>query len=117
MAAASPYLTVYRDGRPMSITGLEQFVGRVGNCKGSATREGDTLKALILRGGGFWNRRLAGLVRRAAISTRMASRSPLSSLPIRLIVDLTGDGLARSLGVYRFWPNLSCAPIAQLRSA
>jgi hypothetical protein len=34
---------------------LEQFVGRGGSCKGSATREGDTLKAMILRGGGFWN--------------------------------------------------------------
>jgi hypothetical protein len=42
----------------MSITGLEQFVGRVGNCKGSATRESDTMKAMILRGGGFWNWRL-----------------------------------------------------------
>jgi hypothetical protein len=50
------------------------------------------------------------------MSTRRASRRPLSPLSMRLVVDLTGDGLARSLGVYRFWPDLSCAPAAQLSS-
>jgi hypothetical protein len=50
-AAASPYLIVYRSGRPMSATGLEQVVGRVGHRKSSfaldssATMESDTLKA------------------------------------------------------------------------
>ena len=45
------YLTVYRDGRPISVTGLEHFVGRVGNhlgsfvLQGSATMEGAVLKA------------------------------------------------------------------------
>jgi hypothetical protein len=100
-ATASPYLTVHRDGRPINITGLGQFVGRVGNCKSSATREGDTLTAMILRGGEIWNWRLGRSAAEGGYVYTHGEQQPLSSLPMRLTVELTGDGLARSPGVLR----------------
>jgi hypothetical protein len=48
------------------------------------------------------------------MSLRIASHRRLS--PLHIKVELTNDGanLARSLGVYRFWPDLSRAVDAQL---